>query len=108
MSELFFWNECKKTLERALPLEEYSTWISPLLLRENVGTSPKSYSILAPNKFILDWVEENYGESIKDRISAITSNIELNLNFEVFEDGSFEESPRSIANNTQSPKNNKQ
>ena len=105
MSELFFWNECKKTLERDLPLEEYSTWISPLLLRENVGTSPKSYSILAPNKFILDWVEENYGESIKYRISAITSNIELNLNFEVFEDGSFEESPRSIANNTQSPKN---
>ena len=105
MSELFFWNECKKTLERDLPLEEYSTWISPLLLRENVGTSPKSYSILAPNKFILDWVEENYGESIKDRISAITSNIELNLNFEVFEDSSFEERPRPITNNTQSPKN---
>ncbi len=105
MSELFFWNECKKTLERDLPLEEYSTWISPLLLRENVGTSPKSYSILAPNKFILDWVEENYGESIKDRISAITSNIELNLNFEVFEDGSFEERPKPITNNTQSPKN---
>ena len=105
MSELFFWNECKKTLERDLPLEEYSTWISPLLLRENVGTSPKSYSILAPNKFILDWVEENYGESIKDRISAITSNIELNLNFEVFEDGSFEERSKPIANNTQSPKN---
>ena len=105
MSELFFWNECKKTLERDLPLEEYSTWISPLLLRENAGTSPKSYSILAPNKFILDWVEENYGESIKDRISAITSNIELNLNFEVFEDSSFEERPRPITNNTQSPKN---
>ena len=105
MSELFFWNECKKTLERDLPLEEYSTWISPLLLRENVGTSPKSYSILAPNKFILDWVEENYGESIKDRISAITSNIELNLNFEVFEDGSFEERSKPITNNTQPPKN---
>ena len=105
MSELFFWNECKKTLERDLPLEEYSTWISPLLLRENVGTSPKSYSILAPNKFILDWVEENYGESIKDRISAITSNIELNLNFEVFEDGSFEERSKPIINNTQPQKN---
>ena len=86
MSELFFWNECKKTLEKDLPLEEYSTWISPLMLRENIGTSPKSYSVLAPNKFILDWVEENYGESIKERISAITSNIELNLNFEVYED----------------------
>jgi len=86
MGEIFFWNECKKTLERDLPLEEYSTWISPLMLRENAGTSPKSFSVLAPNKFILDWVEENYGDSIRERISAITSNIELNLNFEVFED----------------------
>ena len=92
-----FLERMQKTLEKDLPLEEYSTWISPLLLRENVGTSPKSYSILAPNKFILDWVEENYGESIKDRISAITSNIELNLNFEVFEDGSFED--KTKANN---------
>ena len=82
MGEIFFWNECKKTLERDLPLEEYSTWISPLMLRENAGTSPKSFSVLAPNKFILDWVEENYGDSIRERISAITSNIELNLNFE--------------------------
>ena len=91
MADLFFWNECKKTLERDLTLEEYSTWISPLMLRENAGTTPKSYSVLAPNKFILDWVEENYGESIRERISAITSNIELNLNFEVFEDSPLED-----------------
>ena len=91
MADLFFWNECKKTLERDLTLEEYSTWISPLMLRENTGTTPKSYSVLAPNKFILDWVEENYGESIRERISAITSNIELNLNFEVFEDSPLED-----------------
>ena len=83
MSELYFWNECKKTLEKDLSIEEYSTWIAPLLLEENSGSNPLSYTVLAPNKFISDWVEQNYGPSIGERLSAITSNADLNLAFEV-------------------------
>ena len=83
MEEVVFWNECKKTLERDLSFEEYSTWISPLMLKENQGSMPESYAILAPNKFILDWVEDNYGEAISTRISNITRNKDLILTFEV-------------------------
>ena len=83
MEEVIFWNECKKTLERDLSFEEYSTWISPLMLKENQGSKPESYAILAPNRFILDWVEDNYGEVISTRISSITRNENLVLTFEV-------------------------
>ena len=38
MSDLHFWGECKKTLEKDLTVEEYSTWIAPLLLEENNGS----------------------------------------------------------------------
>ena len=86
MSELHFWGECKKTLERDLPIEEYTTWIAPLTLEQNNGSNPLSYSVLAPNKFISDWVEDNYGTTIKERLSAITSNVDLSLNFEIFVD----------------------
>ena len=86
MSELHFWGECKKTLERDLPVEEYTTWIAPLTLEQNNGSNPLSYSVLAPNKFISDWVEDNYGPTIKERLSAITSNVDLSLNFEIFMD----------------------
>ena len=86
MNELHFWGECKKTLERDLPVEEYSTWIAPLTLEQNNGSNPLSYSVLAPNKFISDWVEDNYGITIKERLSAITSMRDLNLNFEIFVD----------------------
>ena len=72
----------QKTLEKDLTVEEYSTWIAPLLLEENNGSNPLSYSVLAPNKFISDWVEDNYGSTIRERLSAITSNRELNLQFE--------------------------
>ena len=86
MTELHFWGECKKTLERDLPIEEYSTWIAPLTLEQNNGSNPLSYSVLAPKKFISDWVEDNYGITIKERLSAITSKRDLNLNFEIFVD----------------------
>ena len=86
MSDLHFWGECKKTLEKDLTVEEYSTWIAPLMLEENNGSNPLSYSVLAPNKFIADWVEDNYGSTIKERLSAITSNRDLNLQFEIFVD----------------------
>ena len=83
MADILFWSECKKTLERDLTLEEYSTWIAPLKLSENSGIKPTSYSVLAPNKFILDWVEENYGNTIIERLSAITNQGEINVNFEI-------------------------
>ena len=86
MCDLHFWGECKKTLEKDLTVEEYSTWIAPLMLEENNGSNPLSYSVLAPNKFISDWVEDNYGSTIKERLSAITSNRDLNLQFEIYVD----------------------
>jgi chromosomal replication initiator protein len=104
MTDLHFWGECKKTLERDLPVEEYSTWIAPLTLEQNNGSNPLSYSVLAPNKFISDWVEDNYGITIKERLSAITSNRDLNLNFEIFVDYHDKQSSDILEQN---PKQNK-
>ena len=104
MTDLHFWGECKKTLERDLPVEEYSTWIAPLTLEQNNGSNPLSYSVLAPNKFISDWVEDNYGITIKERLSAITSNRDLNLNFEIFVDYHDKQSSDILE---QTPKENK-
>ena len=83
MQAALFWKECQKTLEKDFPVEEYTTWIAPLALRENLGTNPLSYSILAPNQFILSWVEENYSSFIKKRLSDITQNEDLIITFEV-------------------------
>ena len=104
MTDLHFWGECKKTLERDLPVEEYSTWIAPLTLEQNNGSNPLSYSVLAPNRFISDWVEDNYGITIKERLSAITSMRDFNLNFEIFidyHDKSPDEMLRSDSNTSE-------
>ena len=104
MADILFWNECKKTLERDLAVEEYSTWIAPLKLKENVGITPTSYSVLAPNSFILDWVEENYGNSIKERLVAITSQNNLHVNFEVINNNESEQSVISHSKNANKEK----
>ena len=104
MADILFWNECKKTLERDLAVEEYSTWIAPLKLKENVGITPTSYSVLAPNNFILDWVEENYGNSIKERLVAITSQNDLHVNFEVVNNNGGEQSAINHSKNVNEDK----
>tara|TARA_Y100000590_G_scaffold157872_1_gene181322 strand:+ start:608 stop:2005 length:1398 start_codon:yes stop_codon:yes gene_type:complete len=106
MADILFWNECKKTLERDLAVEEYSTWIAPLKLKENVGTTPTSYSVLAPNNFILDWVEENYGNSIKERLVAITSQDDLHVNFEVNHEKGYEQAPNRKLKNIENEQKN--
>ena len=106
MADILFWNECKKTLERDLAVEEYSTWIAPLKLKENVGITPTSYSVLAPNSFILDWVEENYGNSIKERLVAITSQDDLHVNFEVIHEKGSEKNPNRKMTNIENKQEN--
>ena len=106
MADILFWNECKKTLERDLAVEEYSTWIAPLKLKENVGITPTSYSVLAPNNFILDWVEENYGNSIKERLVAITSQDDLHVNFEVIHEKGSEHNPNWKLTNIENEQKN--
>ena len=106
MADILFWNECKKTLERDLAVEEYSTWIAPLKLKENVGITPTSYSVLAPNSFILDWVEENYGNSIKERLVAITSQDDLHVNFEVIHEKGGEQTPNRKLKNIENEQKN--
>jgi len=106
MADILFWNECKKTLERDLAVEEYSTWIAPLKLKENVGITPTSYSVLAPNSFILDWVEENYGNSIIERLVAITSQDDLHVNFEVIHEKGSEQNPNRKLTNIENEQKN--
>ena len=101
MSDIYFWNECKKTIERDLPVEEYSTWISPLSLKVNGGSKPLSYRVVAPNKFILDWVEDKYSLLIQERLAAITTNKNLNLTYEVEEDHENLSQNQVLSNNNE-------
>lgn len=56
------WDQCLDRLQQDLPTQQFSMWIRPL----KAIVQGDSVTLLAPNRFVLDWVREKY-------ISIITS-----------------------------------
>lgn len=64
VSEL--WNKCLTRLEDEFPAE-YNTWLRPLHPVE----TPNSLTLLAPNRFVVDWVAENFLQRIRTLIQEL-------------------------------------
>jgi chromosomal replication initiator protein len=64
--EASLWARCVQALEAELPEQQFNTWVRPLQAVEGPGT----LKLLAPNRFGVDWVNENLlpriGELLRD------------------------------------------
>lgn len=69
------WETCLSHLRHELPSQEFNTWIWPLQVEEQNNC----LLLFAPNRFVLDWIRENYLE----RIKKILSHEKLDLNLEL-------------------------
>ena len=58
------WDHCLATLRSDLTEQQFNTWIKPLFVIED--EEGPSLTLLAPNKFVVNWVQKNYLEQIKD------------------------------------------
>ncbi len=65
--ESSLWKKCLDHLETELTSQQFNTWIRPLQAIEDDST----LRLLAPNRFVLDWVNERF----KDQISEITGRL---------------------------------
>lgn len=54
-----FWATCLNWFEQELPTQQFNTWIKGLRL-EVSGAESKKFHLIAPNRFILQWVRERY------------------------------------------------
>jgi chromosomal replication initiator protein len=61
------WQRCIDLLEGEIPADQFNTWIRPLQSIEESGV----IRLLAPNAFVLDWVQHNYLLRLKE----LTHNI---------------------------------
>lgn len=61
------WEQCLNYLQSELPSQQFNTWIRPLRAVANGS----QLQLLAPNRFIKDWVVDRY----LDRISQIVSEV---------------------------------
>lgn len=61
------WNSCLLELQQRLGSQEFNTWIRPL---QNIKAKDGCVTLLAPNRFVLDWVNEKY---YRDILSVLAS-----------------------------------
>lgn len=71
------WDHCLSRLESELPEQQFNTWIRPLHAIEDNQT----LRLLAPNRFVQDWVEENFMSRIRELV--LLQNTDLSVSLEI-------------------------
>jgi len=62
------WNTCLSILENEISSSDFSTWIRPLQAEEK----DNQIKLLAPNRFVLDWVKEHHLEKIEQTVQQFS------------------------------------
>src|SRR2546423_9148550 len=62
MSTASFWPTCLEAFKRELTPQQFNTWIRPLRLE----TSADGLVLIAPNRFVLQWVKERFAARIEE------------------------------------------
>ena len=63
------WQRCLAILQEELPAQQFNTWIRPLRLEVGEGW----LRLLAPNRFVKDWVNDRFFGRIEELVAELTS-----------------------------------
>lgn len=69
-----FWQFCLDHFRNELNAQQFNTWIKPLRLQGNHSDNETEITLIAPNRFVLQWVQENFASHIKAMAEAYFSN----------------------------------
>jgi len=83
------WERCLGRLEAELSAQQFNTWIRPLQAQEDGAV----LRLLAPNRFVMDWVRDRFQERIEDLVREVGEH-EMRLALEI---GSAEAQPQAPA-----------
>ena len=66
--QISLWQQCLRQLENELSPQQYNTWIRPLQAVEE----GEGLEILAPNRFVLDWIRDKYHARIQSILDGLS------------------------------------
>jgi len=69
------WKHCLSRLESEIPEQQLNTWIRPLQAVEEAH----NVRLLAPNRFVLDWVRDHFYARIRELVEEQTSEGKVSL-----------------------------
>ncbi len=67
---LSLWEQCLNSLESEFPSQQFNTWIRPL----QAEYATDKLILLAPNRFVLDWITERFLPRINELVSQFSDN----------------------------------
>jgi chromosomal replication initiator protein len=85
--ESTLWDQCSRALQAELPEQQFNTWIRPLQA-VNDGAVLR---LLAPNRFVIDWVRQHYLGRILELVDETDAETEV-----VVEVGSRDVAPTPV------------
>ncbi|WP_347329853.1 chromosomal replication initiator protein DnaA [Marinimicrobium locisalis] len=65
------WKLCASSLQDELPSQQFNTWIRPLQI--DAESDPGQLRLLAPNRFVCDWVNEKFLHRIRELVADFQS-----------------------------------
>jgi len=72
-AESTLWNQCIRVLQAELPEQQFNTWIRPLQAVDDGAV----LRLLAPNRFVIDWLQQHYMERILQLVDDGNANTEV-------------------------------
>ncbi len=72
-AESTLWNQCIRVLQAELPEQQFNTWIRPLQAVDEGAV----LRLLAPNRFVIDWLQQHYMERILQLVDDGGANTEV-------------------------------
>jgi len=74
-----YWYQCSERLQDELSAQQFNTWIRPLQARQD----GEALVLLAPNRFVVDWVRERFFDRIEILLAEVTGGHPPQLAIEI-------------------------
>ncbi|MDC1288115.1 chromosomal replication initiator protein DnaA, partial [Gammaproteobacteria bacterium] len=69
------WQQCISCLEGEISEQQLNTWILPLQVEQD----PSTLKLLAPNRFVMDWVRKHFLERIRELVASIDESKSISV-----------------------------
>lgn len=73
------WSKCLNILQEEYPSQQFNTWLRPL----QATVQNQQLILLAPNRFVIDWVKKNFLARIQELVQQYMPNANFHVLLEV-------------------------
>lgn len=96
------WDQCITLLETELSEQQFNTWILPL----QVELKKNCLHLMAPNRFVMDWVKKNFLDQIRNTVKYFDETKSIDVTIGIGSHQKNSASPKQASISSQQPYDN--